>query len=85
MGGGSPKMDQIGLEELEDRIMAHQTAWVHRHFGEAAAHNANMGWGVEERGTEVIISSKFYGYGILTTRSSDGNKFFDQWEEFLHD
>lgn len=70
------------LEMLEERAYAAQAAYIRKRFGKEAAESANYGWGVEDWENGVIISTKVYGHGVLTTTGEIGLPLSHTFREF---
>lgn len=69
------------LAQIEGAVNRHQWEWVIERYGEDVANKANFGWFVDELDIGVLVSSKVYGHGVLTTRSEKVGEFADTWEE----
>lgn len=62
-------MPMTRAEQVEEQIYAEQQAYIEREFGKRAANVANYGWGVTDEDDIVIVSTKVYGHGVLTSQA----------------
>lgn len=69
-------------EELEVAVWRHQLELIAERFGDEAANKANIGSGTVELEEGVIVTSKVYGHGRLTTQSTKLGVFEDEWEDW---
>ena len=61
----------------EEQIYDAQEKEIRKYCGKKAAKMANYGWGVDDLGKNLTVSTKVYGFGILTS-------YFSK-KEIIHD
>lgn len=54
-------------DKLEDKIYDAQERYIKREFGKEAADRANYGWFVDGDAKHIIVSTKVYRHGVLTS------------------
>lgn len=64
-------------EAQEDETYNSQQKWIEDNINPTAAKSANYGWGVDHITEE--ISTKVYGYGVLTTHVPTMTHTFDSF------
>lgn len=70
------------MEKVEDEIYDQQYQWIKDNKGKEAAEKANYGWGVDETGKELVVETKVYGHGVLTSRGSSKEDISHNFEPF---
>lgn len=67
-------MTEATLEKLEEVVVREQITWIAENFGKEACERANYGWGVDSTSTTVVVSTKVYGHGVLTSSLTVGDE-----------
>jgi len=70
------------MQAVEEEIYNQQYQWIKDNKGKEAAEGANYGWGVDEVGPELIVETKVYGHGVLTSRGSSKEDIRHDWHPF---
>lgn len=65
--GAAGKGRALSPQKLEVKAYDQQAKEIERAFGKTSANDANYGWGVDETGKNLQISTKVYGKGVLNT------------------
>lgn len=67
---GALMLSQRTIDRIKGIIYDQQFSLIRKKYGEAAAHSANYGHGVETADDYVNISTKIYGFGYLVTMAT---------------
>lgn len=73
------------MDDLEDRIYAHQERVIREKYGKEAADQANYGWGVDERDDSITVETKIYGdepMVLVTFAKFPDYEFYDSWRSY---
>jgi hypothetical protein len=71
----------MNTTSTELRVIDAQFAWIKKECGAKAADQANYGWGVEISGKNVVVNTKVYGHGVLTSTGTYRVRRIDHsWE-----
>jgi hypothetical protein len=68
-------------EKFEEKVYLEQEKEIKRKYGRKATESVNWGWGVDAGNDYISVSSKVYGYGVLTSLGTLDGNIKHEWRE----